>query len=98
MSAQGAVQKFARHNAEFYPKYPYIYKMLQIAMLNHIFKRNDIVTTAELRENGLTKGQISYASKILHELGAVKKRNARMGVTDFKRAKQVMDDEIWIMD
>jgi len=87
----------ARKKAELVA-YPFVERMLQLIIFVRIFANSNVIMISEIRENGLTKGQISYASRVLNDLGVIERRHKRAWNVNFERAKQMMDSEVWIMD
>lgn len=71
--------------------HPFVERMLRLILFTHIFANSDVITMSEIRKNGLTKGQISYASRVLNGLGVIERRHKRAWNVNFNRAREVMD-------
>ena len=83
-----------KHTLSFH--HPYIKKILSVIMFEFVFNRNRIISIDLLEENGITPGQVAYATSVLRKRGVVKKHNAKhLKLISFKKAKEMEKSEIF---
>lgn len=75
--------------------HPFIYRILNIMMLEFIFNRNEIISLNMLKDNGISTGQLVYATTALKEKGVVERYNTRNIKLNFTAAKKVMSSEVF---
>ena len=76
--------------------HPFIKKILSVLMFEFVFNRNSIIPIDLLEENGITQGQMSYATTVLKKKGIVENHNARhLKLVSAEKAKEMEKSEIF---